>query len=89
MSLGKTVQITEGKKLMARVEAYDVFNHRNFTVAGPLSVFSSLTGANAYNSTYVLPNNSNFLNAKQFSGGARNRPTRIQVHFLSGESCSR
>lgn len=62
---------------MARVEADDLFNHRNFTVAGPLSVFSSLTGANAFNADYVVPTSSNFLNAKQFSGGSRT----VQIVF--------
>ena len=64
-------RITEGKTFLARVEAYDVFNHRNFTVAGPVSVFSTLTGNNALNAGYNTTTSPTFLDPKQFSGGGR------------------
>ena len=71
MSLGRNFRITEGKTFLARVEAYDVFNHRNFTVAGPVSVFSTLTGNNALNAGYNTTTSPTFLDPKQFSGGGR------------------
>ena len=77
MSLGKSVHLGETRSLLARVEAYNVFNHRNFTVAGPLSVFSSLTGVNATTISYVQATSSSFLDPKQFSGGSR----AVQVVF--------
>jgi hypothetical protein len=71
MSLGRNFHVAENKTLLARVEADNVFNHRNFTVAGPVSVFSTLTDFYAYNAGYSIPGSPQFLDPKQFSGGAR------------------
>ncbi|ABF42840.1 hypothetical protein Acid345_3840 [Candidatus Koribacter versatilis Ellin345] len=70
-SLGKSFRVTEGKSFLARVEVYDVFNHRNFTVAGPVTVFGTATGLQAFNLGYVQTGSSQFLDSKQFTGGAR------------------
>ncbi len=71
MSLGRNFRVAEGKTFLARVEADNVFNHRNFTVAGPVSVFSTLTDFNAFSAGYAIPGSPQFLDPKQFSGGAR------------------
>lgn len=71
MSLGRNFHVAEGKTFLVRVEADNVFNHRNFTVAGPVSVFSVLTDFNAFSAGYAIPGSPQFLDPKQFSGGAR------------------
>ena len=81
MSLGRNFRITEGKTFLARVEAYDVFNHRNFTVAGPVSVFSALTGNNAISAGYNTTTSPTFLDPKQFSGGSRSLQLTFKFLF--------
>jgi hypothetical protein len=71
MSLGRNFHVAESKTFLVRVEADNVFNHRNFTVAGPVSVFSVLTDFNAFSAGYAIPGAPQFLDPKQFSGGAR------------------
>ena len=69
MSVLKDNNLTERFHLQIRVDAYDVFNHPNFTL-GNLSVFQVTT--NALNQGYANLNaGSAFLNQNLFSGGSR------------------
>ncbi len=69
MSILKNNNLTERFHLQLRVEAFDVFNHRNFTL-GNLSVFQ--VTANALSQGYANLNaGSAFLNQNLFDGGSR------------------
>lgn len=69
MSIMKNNHLTERCGLQLRVDAYDVFNHRNFTL-GNLSVFQITT--NSLSQGYANLNaGSAFLNEKRFNGGSR------------------
>src|SRR6266481_1082343 len=69
MSVLKNQKLTERFKLQLRVDAYDVFNHPNFTF-GNLSVFQ--TTANALSQNYAnLNTGSGFLDKTLFDGGSR------------------
>ena len=69
MSILKNQKLTERFKLQLRVDAYDVFNHPNFTF-GNLSVFQ--TTANALSQNYAnLNTGSGFLDKNLFDGGSR------------------
>jgi outer membrane receptor protein involved in Fe transport len=69
MSILKNQKLTERFQLQLRVDAYDVFNHPNFTF-GNLSVFQ--TTANALSQNYAnLNTGSGFLDKNLFDGGSR------------------
>jgi len=69
MSILKNTKVTERFNLQLRVDAFDVFNHRQFTF-GALSVLG--TNTNALSQSYAnLTGGSGFLNATQFNGGSR------------------
>jgi outer membrane receptor protein involved in Fe transport len=69
MSIIKNNHVTERFGLQLRVDAYDVFNHRNFTL-GNLSVFQVTT--NSLSQGYANLNaGSAFLNQSLFNGGSR------------------
>jgi hypothetical protein len=74
MSMLKNTKITERLGFQIRVDAMNVFNHRNYSLAQP-SVFQSgvILGTvnNALSSTYANVTADQFLDAKQFTGGAR------------------
>ena len=69
MSILKNQKLTERFRLQLRVDAYDVFNHPNYTF-GNLSVFQ--TTANALSQNYAnLNTGSGFLDRTLFDGGSR------------------
>ena len=69
MSVLKNNHLTERFALQLRVDAFDVFNHRNFTL-GNLSVFQVTT--NSLSQGYANLNaGSAFLNQNLFNGGSR------------------
>jgi hypothetical protein len=74
MSILKNTKVTERLGFQIRVDAMNVFNHRNYSLAQP-SVFQSgvILGTvnNALSSTYANVTADQFLDAKQFTGGAR------------------
>ncbi|MDT5296581.1 MAG: hypothetical protein QOJ76_3461 [Acidobacteriota bacterium] len=69
LSLFKTTNITEGTKLEFRVEALNIFNHRNFGVPDPIT-------EDASNGFTV----SSFMNPGYNNGG--NRSVRFGLRFL-------
>jgi hypothetical protein len=74
MGLFKNTQLTERATLQFRVDTFNTFNHRNFSLAQP-SVFQNgvLIGTvnNALSTTYANVTSDLFLDDKQFTGGAR------------------
>jgi outer membrane receptor protein involved in Fe transport len=69
MSILKNQKLTERFRLQLRVDAYDVFNHPNYTF-GNLSVFQVTT--NALSQNYAnLNTGSGFLDKTLFDGGSR------------------
>jgi len=69
MSILKNQKLTERFRLQLRVDAYDVFNHPNYTF-GNLSVFQ--VTANALSQNYAnLNTGSGFLDKTLFDGGSR------------------
>ena len=82
MSMFKNTKLTERLNLQFRVETLNTFNHRNFTLAQP-SVFENGGGTvnNALSSSYANVTAGDFLNAKQFSGGARTLLLGFKLEF--------
>jgi len=80
MAIFKNTKITEGTTLQWRVETFNTFNHRNFSLAAP-TVFTVLDPANALSATYSNVSSPNFLNAKQFSGGSRTMQMALKFIF--------
>ncbi len=81
MALLKTDQVTERLRLQFRMEAFNVFNHRNFTL-GNLSVFPSLTNALSpgYASLTGVPTGA-FLNSTLFNGGSRRIQLGVKIAY--------
>jgi hypothetical protein len=75
MGVYKNTHLTERTSLQFRVAAFNVFNHRNFSLAQPTVLQTgNIIGTvnNALSSTYTnVAAGSLFLNEKQFSGGNR------------------
>ena len=81
LALLKDDALTERVHLRLRLEAYNVFNHPNFTI-GNLSVFPSTTNAltQGYASLTGVPAGT-FLNSKMFNGGGRQLQLSIKVSY--------
>ena len=70
MSILKNQKLTERFKLQLRADAYNVFNHPDYTF-GNLSVFQTTTN-NALSQNYAnLNTGSGFLDKTLFDGGSR------------------
>jgi uncharacterized protein YaiE (UPF0345 family) len=83
LSATKNTHFTESAYLQLRVELFNAFNHRNFTVAGPVTYSSVLSGQNAVsnpNYNLALPGG-DFLNSKLFSGGSRQVQVVMKLIF--------
>jgi len=74
LGLFKNTKLTEGATLQFRVDTFNTFNHRNFSLAQP-TVFQTgvLIGTvnNALSTTYSNLTSDLFLNDRQFTGGRR------------------
>ena len=81
MAVFKNTKVSERVTLQFRVQAFDVFNHPNFTLAN-LSVFPSSTGAlnTGYASVTGVPGGT-FLNALIFNGGSRQVELGVKVSY--------
>lgn len=67
----KNTYVTEKAHFQFRVEMYNAFNHRNFSLNIP-TVLTVLDPGNALVSGYAkVTSGSAFLNSHQFSGGSR------------------
>jgi hypothetical protein len=83
MGLFKNTNLTERATLQLRVDTFNTFNHRNFSLAQP-TVFQTgvLIGTvnNALSTTYSNLTSDLFLNQKQFTGG--NRQMQVAVKLI-------
>lgn len=74
LGLFKNTKLTERATLQFRVDTFDTFNHRNYSLAQP-TVFQTgvLIGTvnNALSTTYANVTSNLFLNERQFTGGSR------------------
>lgn len=83
LSATKNTHFTESAYLQLRVELFNAFNHRNFTVAGPVTYSPVLAGQNAVsnpNFNLAQPGGA-FLNSKLFSGGSRQVQVVMKLIF--------
>ena len=82
MGLFKNTKLTEGTTLQFRVDTFNTFNHRNFSLAQP-TVFQTgvLIGTvnNALSTTYSNIASDLFLNDNQFTGGARQMQLGVKL----------
>jgi hypothetical protein len=82
MGLFKNTKLTEGTTLQLRVDTFNTFNHRNFSLAQP-TVFQTgvLIGTvnNALSTTYSNIASDLFLNDNQFTGGARQMQLGVKL----------
>jgi hypothetical protein len=85
MGISKYIHFTERYSLQFGVQALNIFNHRNFSLAQP-SVFEPLVNnalSTSYNNTsaFLDSGNTQFLNSHQFSGGSRNMQFVVKFIF--------
>jgi Carboxypeptidase regulatory-like domain/TonB dependent receptor len=84
MSAAKNTKLTERFSFQLRFDAMNVFNHRNYTLAQP-SVFQSgvILGTvnNALSTTYANVTADQFLDAMQFTGGARQMQLGLKLFW--------
>ncbi len=79
MSVNKKVPMWgESRYVEFAVNAFNVFNHRNFSLVN-LDVFQNNT--NGLSTSYANVSSSNFLNAHQFNGGKRTLQLALKVVF--------
>ena len=74
LGLFKNTKLSESMTLQFRVDTFNTFNHRNFSLAQP-TVFQTgtLIGTvnNSLSTTYANVTSDLFLNDRQFTGGNR------------------
>jgi hypothetical protein len=82
MAFAKNTYITENKYIQFRVEAFNIFNHRQFSFSNPgvyaiVGIDNSAIGASAYDRV----DNGQFLNPKQLNGGSRQIQLNLKFVF--------
>ncbi len=78
LSMFKDIHLTEGKYFQFRVELYNAFNHRQYSLGLP--TYQQLN-TNALSSTYANVSSLQFLDATQFSGGNRSMQLSLKFNF--------
>jgi hypothetical protein len=78
MAFFKNVVLSENKRLQLQFVAFNIFNHRNFTLAPP-SIFG--VSGNALSASYANVVSPQFLDEKQFSGGGRILQLGLRLAF--------
>jgi hypothetical protein len=83
MSVLKTIPFGERVSMQLRAEAFDVFNHYNFSVGLPSNngALDSTTNPNPFSTSYPFVASSNFLNSHTFNGGSRTMQFGMKVIF--------
>jgi Carboxypeptidase regulatory-like domain/TonB dependent receptor len=82
LSVGKNFRISEGKSLQAKVDVFNILNHKNYALSNG-NVFST-AGVTTATTTqgFVLPTDPNFLNPSAFfSGGIRSITLGLKLKF--------
>jgi hypothetical protein len=82
LGLFKNTKLSERATLQFRVDTFDTFNHRNYSLAQP-TVFQTgvLIGTvnNALSTTYANVTSNLFLNDRQFTGGSRQTQLGVKL----------
>jgi hypothetical protein len=82
LGLFKNTKLSERATLQFRVNTFDTFNHRNYSLAQP-TVFQTgvLIGTvnNALSTTYANVTSNLFLNDRQFTGGSRQMQLGVKL----------
>ena len=83
MSIYKNTKLSERFSLQFRAEAYNTFNHRNFSIGLPTNNGSldQANNPNPFAASYVNVDDSNFLNQHQFNGGSRTMQLGLRLQF--------
>jgi outer membrane receptor protein involved in Fe transport len=77
LAILKNDQVTERVRLQLRLEAFNAFNHPNFTI-GTTSVFQSDKNART---GYASLNSRDFLNSRIFNGGSRQLQLGLKISY--------
>jgi hypothetical protein len=77
LSIFKNTYVAEGKYFQFRIELFNAFNHRQYSLG--LGTYQQFVN-NALSSSYANVSSLNFLNATQFSGG--NRVVQYALKFM-------
>jgi len=84
MAIFKNTKLTERFGLQFRLETYNTFNHRNFSIGLPSNngALDSNTNTNPLNAGYIfVPASGTFLNNHLFNGGSRNMQLGLRLTF--------
>jgi len=83
MSVLKTIPFGERVSMQLRAEAFDVFNHYNFSVGLPSNngALDSTTNPNPFSTSYPFVTSSHFLDSHTFNGGSRTMQFGMKVIF--------
>jgi hypothetical protein len=80
----KNTKLSERFSLQFRAEAYDTFNHRNFSIGLPTNngALDQANNPNPFAASYVnVDAGSSFLNQHQFNGGSRTMQLGLRLQF--------
>jgi hypothetical protein len=78
LSVFKNFKVAEAKQFQFRLELYNAFNHRQYSLGLP--TYEQLN-TNALSSSYANVSALQFLDATQFSGGSRNVQMSLKFMF--------
>jgi hypothetical protein len=83
MSVLKNVRFNERLSMQFRAEAFDTFNHYNFSIGLPTNngTVDSTTNPNPLSTSYPFVISPNFLDSHIFSGGSRTMEFGMKVIF--------
>jgi Carboxypeptidase regulatory-like domain/TonB dependent receptor len=84
MSVFKTTKLTERFSVQFRLETYNTFNHRNFSIGLPTNngAIDQNNNANPLNAGYIFVNSGpSFLNKFDFDGGSRGAELGLKLIF--------
>jgi hypothetical protein len=83
MSVLKNIAMTERFSLQFRAEAFDIFNHYNFSIGLPSNngALDSTTNPNPLSTSYPFVTSPQFLDNHQFSGGSRTMEFGLKLLF--------
>ena len=83
MSVLKTVPVGERVSVQFRAEAFDTFNHQNFSIGLPTNneTIDQTTNPNPLSTSYPFVTSPNFLNSRIFDGGSRTMEFGLKLIF--------
>jgi len=83
MSVLKNIPMTERFSLQFRAEAFDIFNHYNFSIGLPSNngALDATTNPNPLSTSYPFVTSPQFLDNHQFTGGSRTMEFGLKLLF--------